>query len=96
MDNEEIIEKYLHNNYGKETSEVALNEARADERAQVLAKAEHFNFKIKFGREIGDEEMAELSGWFNQVVEQHTKFIEGLEKKADKFEKKYPANGYKG
>ena len=34
--NDEIIEKYLHNNFGRTASEQALNEARADERRKTL------------------------------------------------------------
>lgn len=83
MDNDEIYEKYMGKPFtledlaegriGKAVNDM-LNSARLDS----LDKAKKFTFKIDFGRAIGDEEMAEISGWMNQVVEQHNKFIDKL------------------
>jgi len=42
--NDEIIEKYLHNNFGRTASEQALNEARADENSKIEDNARRGDF----------------------------------------------------
>ncbi len=59
-------------------SSETVKKIKQAERQRCIEAAKKFTWKIDFGREIEPEEMAEISGWMNQIIEQHNKFLDKI------------------
>ena len=57
-----------------------INAARAEATKRALDKARHFVFKIDFDYDLDEETQMQINAYMLQVVEQHSAFIEALQK----------------